>query len=156
MHAFWIGLTAIAWAVSHGAVAAAHEFKAGGLVISHPWTRALPPGAPTGAGYLTIRNAGTEPDLLTGATIASALRTELHDATMTAEGVMQMRPLENGIEIAPGASVILQPGGPHLMFIKPTGSLKAGGTVPGTLTFAKAGTVLVEFLIEPIGTKHSK
>ena len=41
--------------------AAAQEFKAGALEIDQPWSRATPKGAKVAAGYLTIKNTGTEP-----------------------------------------------------------------------------------------------
>ena len=45
----------------------AHEFEAGQLHIDHPWSRALPPVAPTGAAYLSISNHGDTADTLLGA-----------------------------------------------------------------------------------------
>lgn len=38
--------------------ASAEDFKAGDIVISHPWSRATPTGAQVGAGYLVIENVG--------------------------------------------------------------------------------------------------
>ena len=34
--------------------AGAHDFSAGDLRIGHPWSRATPPGAKVGGGYLKI------------------------------------------------------------------------------------------------------
>jgi len=51
-----------------GSVAAA-EYKAGSIEIDHAWSRATPKGASTGAGYLAIRNTGTQPDRLIGGSI---------------------------------------------------------------------------------------
>ena len=39
-----------------------HEVTIGPLVLTDLWTRATPPGAPTGAGYLTIANPSDQPD----------------------------------------------------------------------------------------------
>jgi hypothetical protein len=39
-------------------VASAQEFKAGDIVVSHPWSRATPTGAKVGAGYFVIENRG--------------------------------------------------------------------------------------------------
>jgi copper(I)-binding protein len=92
-------------------VADAHAMPAdvhiiGQLAVSKPWSRATPPGAPIGAGYLTITNNGTEPDTLTGGSTAVAAGVEVHSMTM-ANGVMSMRAVPEGLTIAPGESVEL-------------------------------------------------
>ncbi len=68
------------------------------------------------------------------------------------DGIMRMRRLEKGLEIAPGTSVELKPGGHHIMFMGLSDGLTAGSTIKGTLVFEKAGTVVVEYRIEPIGS----
>jgi hypothetical protein len=68
-------------------------------------------------------------------------------------GIMRMRPLDPGLDIAPGASVELKPGGYHIMFMDLKDGLKAGQSVTGTLVFEKAGTVEVTFTIAPIGAQ---
>ena len=55
------------------------------------------------------------------------------------DGVMKMRPLDNGLTIDPGKTVKLAPGGYHLMMIDLKDPLKQGDTVPVTLKFEKAG-----------------
>jgi copper(I)-binding protein len=67
---------------------------------------------------------------------------------MTADGVMTMRPLENGLEIKPGATVELKPAGAHIMILGVKEPLKDGQTVPVKLTFKTAGTVEVPFAIK--------
>ncbi len=52
--------------------AAAQDFTAGSLKIGHPWSRATPNGAKVAGGYLSVTNAGSEPDTLTGGTFAEA------------------------------------------------------------------------------------
>ena len=56
-------------------------------------------------------------------------------------GTAQMRPVEGGVEIKPGETVRLAPGGHHLMFIGLKQSLSEGEQVEGTLQFKNAGTV---------------
>jgi copper(I)-binding protein len=53
----------------------------------------------------------------------------------------------DGLEIKPGESVELKPGGNHLMFMGLRGGLKAGEAIKGTLVFQKAGTVEVEYRV---------
>jgi copper(I)-binding protein len=66
-------------------------------------------------------------------------------------GVMKMRPVKDGVEIKPGATVELKSGGYHLMMMDLKQPLKAGDHVKGTLTFEKAGPVDVEFAVEGVG-----
>lgn len=130
--------------------ALAHDFKAGPLTIGHPWARATPPGAKVAGGYLTIENTGAEPDRLIAATVEIAGRAEIHEMAVV-DGVMKMRPLDNGVEIPAGGSVELKPGGYHLMLMDLKQPLKEGEGFSGTLTFEKAGTVDVAYDIESIG-----
>jgi len=131
--------------------ASAHEFKVGSLEIDHPWARATPKGASVGGGYLKITNKGTEPDRLVGGSSPVAGKFEIHEMAMDG-GVMKMRPLPNGIEIKPGQTVEFKPGGFHIMMVGLKQPLEAGKTVKGTLVFEKAGTVDIEYKVEPIGS----
>ncbi len=130
--------------------APAHDYKAGAITIDHPWARATPHGASVGAGYLTLTNAGTTPDRLIGATAAAADHVELHEMKMV-DGVMRMRPVKDGIALAPGQTVEFKSGAFHLMMIDLKQPMQEGQRVKGTLTFEKAGTVDVEFAVEGIG-----
>lgn len=134
------------------APAAAHEFKAGSLVLEHPWTRATAKGVEMGGGFVTIVNTGSEADHLVGGSFALAGRTEVHEMKMEGD-VMKMRQLEGGLDIPAGATVQLKPGSYHLMFMKLTAPLEAGSKVKGSLVFEKAGEVLVEFAVEAIDAK---
>ena len=132
----------------------AQEFKIGALVVERPWTRATPGGAKVAGGYLTVRNTGTEPDRLIGGSLAQAGRFEIHESRLEGD-VARMRHLPGGLEIKPGQSVTLAPGGYHVMFMGLKAPLKQGDKVKGQLIFQKAGTVEVEYVVEGIGTKSS-
>lgn len=132
----------------------AHEFKAGAIEIVHPWTRATPDGASVGAGYLVLKNGGTTPDRLVSANAAAAQRVEIHEMAMD-NGVMTMRPLPEGLAIPANATVTLKPGSYHLMFMGLKQPLKQGATIDGTLTFEKAGTVPVQFVVDAIAAQGS-
>ena len=129
---------------------AAQTFKVGTLVIEAPWARATPGGAQVGGGYMKITNTGKEADRLVGGSLPIAGEVEVHEMAM-AGNVMKMRRLADGLEIKPGESVELKPGGNHLMFMGLRGGLKAGQPIKGTLVFQKAGTVEVEYRVAPIG-----
>jgi copper(I)-binding protein len=128
----------------------AHEYTAGSLTISHPWSRQTAPGARTGAGYLAIVNHGRLDDRLTGGSTPIADRLEVHSMTMD-QGVMRMRPVRAGLVVPAGRTLELKPGGYHIMLIGLKTPLRKGDSVPAVLTFAKAGAVKVAFKVESIG-----
>ena len=113
MLATLMAAAALALAV-HGAEPAPAAAQPATMVIDNAWSRATPPGATVGAGYFTVTNNGSAPDRLIGVTSAVADHAEVHEMTMK-DGVMKMRPLAHGIEIKPGETVQLKPGGNHVM-----------------------------------------
>ena len=130
--------------------AAAHDYKAGDIHVVHPWARATPPGAPTGAAYMTIANSGAVADRLVAVSSPAAQRAEVHQMTMEGD-IMRMRHLADGLEIAAGGEVALEPGGYHLMLIGLDAPLVEDTRVPLTLEFARAGTIEVELAVERPG-----
>src|SRR5436309_10092953 len=130
----------------------AEEVKAGDLVITQAWSRATPGGAKIGGGYLTIENKGSQPDRLIGGTADVADRVQLHEMAVN-NGVMTMRPLENGLVIDPGKTVKLAPGGYHLMLVDLKRPLKQGDKLPITLEFEKAGHVKLSLEVQGIGAQ---
>ena len=130
----------------------AHDYTPGSLHIQHPWTRATAPKATTAAGYLAITNHGTTPETLTAAHLQGAGHTMLHQ-TQTANGVATMVHMGSGIAIPAGATVTLEPGSFHIMAMQLNAPYKAGDSVPGTLTFANAGEVKVDFIVKPLATQ---
>jgi periplasmic copper chaperone A len=124
--------------------AAAQEFKAGPLEVDHPWSRATPKGAKVAAGYLTIKNTGTEPDRLVSGSSPVAARFEIHQMSMD-KGVMKMRPVPEGVEVKPGETVELKPSSFHIMMMDLKQPIVRGKPFKASLTFEKAGPVEVEF-----------
>lgn len=136
--------------IAAAADAAPTPMKAGSLTIEQPWSRATPGGAKVGGGYLRITNAGTVPDRLIGGSFPPASKVEVHEMRLDGD-VMRMKPVEGGLEIKPGATVDLKPGGLHLMFMGLKEPLKEGQTLKGTLTFEKAGSIDVEYAVRGMG-----
>lgn len=128
-------------------LAAARGGHVGAISISHPWSRPAPPGAITGAGYVTITNTGAVADRLLGGASPAADKVEVHEMSMTG-GVMRMRPVAGGLAIEPGKTVTLEPGGYHLMLIGLKRPLKVGESVAVALRFQKAGVVRAAFMVE--------
>ncbi|CAH1660943.1 Copper metallochaperone, bacterial analog of Cox17 protein [Hyphomicrobiales bacterium] len=144
-------LAAIALALS-STVAFAHGFQVGPLKIGHPWSRATPAGAKVGGGYLSIENTGSAPDRLVSVSVPFAARAEIHEMAVK-DGIMTMRPLEQGVAVPAGAKIEFKPGGYHIMFMELKQPLKQGELMKGTLTFEKAGSVDVEFKVDSIAAK---
>ncbi|NBN64328.1 copper chaperone PCu(A)C [Microvirga tunisiensis] len=133
--------------------ALAGEATVGDITVRDAWTRATPPNAMAGGGFLVITNKGSTDDKLVAASAPVTERTELHEMAVI-DGVMKMREMESGIPVPAGATVELKPGGLHVMFMDIKQPLKEGETLPVTLTFEKAGTVTVEMPIAKIGAKE--
>jgi hypothetical protein len=134
--------------------ASAHDYKLGSLEITQPWARATAPTAPAGGGYLAITNKGTTPDRLVSASSPAAQTVQVHEMKMEGN-IMRMREVDHGLEIAPGATVKLAPGGFHLMMMGLKGPFKQGTTVPVTLVFEKAGRIDVELDVGGMGATEA-
>ncbi len=112
------------------------------IQITHPWARASASAmVKVGGVFLDIKNTGTTDDRLLSVSCEAAAMTQLH-STASENGVMTMRQ-SDGFDVRAGQSLVLKPGGNHVMLMGLKTPLKNGGTVVVTLTFAKAGAVTV-------------
>jgi periplasmic copper chaperone A len=148
-HALKAPAPALRLVAAQGAKAA--MFRAGALTVEQPWLRATPKGANVAGGYMKIVNTGKTGDTLIGGTLDGAKRFEVHEMTMQGD-VMRMRKLSGGLDIKPGQTVELKPGGFHIMGMDLTGGYTEGQTVKGTLQFKNAGAVAVEYTVQGIGS----
>lgn len=123
--------------------AVAEEFTVGDLRIVDPVARESARMAMAGAGYMAIVNEGDTVDHLV-AVRADFPRVMIHDTKMEND-VATMFHID-AVEIAPGETVELAPGGMHVMFMGLQGDpLEAGETIPATLVFENAGEIDIEF-----------
>lgn len=88
-----------------------------------------------------------------GGTAAMAGGFQVHQVTER-DGVMTTRPLSSGLEIKPGETVTLKPGGLHIMFTGLKMRPKQGERFKVTLTFERAGSVEVEYVVQGIGASR--
>jgi periplasmic copper chaperone A len=146
----WIFLTLLCFA----SAVLAHTHEKGEIQIRHPWARATPPGAKVGAGYLEIRNNGSQPDRLLSASTSVAKRVEMHVTEHAAE-VAKMRQLR-AFEIPARERLALSPGGAHLMLVDLAQPLKKGERISMTLRFERAGEMEVQFEVQEMGAKHPR
>lgn len=111
---------------------------ASSIAIEAPWARASI--GKNGAAYARLTNKGSKPDRLVAVKSPVAARVEIH--THIKEGnIMRMREVAGGIAVAPGTTVVMKPGGYHVMLMGLTKKLEAGGSFPVTFVFENAGEI---------------
>lgn len=116
------------------------------LRIESAWSRSTAEiEAGTGIVYMSITNTGTQAETLLAAKTPIAGAVEFHIHVQDSNGVMRMRMVDGGrIEIPAGGTVILEPGGLHIMLINLAEALKSGTTYPLTLKFERSGEVTLQ------------
>jgi copper(I)-binding protein len=154
--AYWKNLSQTGAAIvalalaSPATTARAADYDVGSIHIAQPWSRATPKGASAGAAYLTITNNGNTADRVTCTSSDVSAQCQIHTMAMD-NGVMKMRPVEGGLEIAPGQTVTLKPGGLHVMLVDLKHPLEQGKAAEATFQFEKAGTIKVAFPVLALG-----
>lgn len=109
----------------------------GGMNMPTPAMGGMEAAGATSAVYMKI-NSGGMADKLIKAESAVANAVELHTVEMK-DGMMQMHPVEGGIEVPATGTLELKPGGYHVMLIGLKQELKPGDKFDVKLTFEKAG-----------------
>ena len=127
-------------------LAQAHEYEVGQLHIDHPWSREMPPVAPTAAAYFVVHNKGSEADRLLSVSTPVAGKAELHEH-VHADGVMKMQQVQD-VVIPAGGEVKFEPMGYHVMLFNLKQQAKDGERFPLTLNFEKAGKVEVQVAVQ--------
>lgn len=126
----------------------ADDYKIGGLTVMHPKAFETAKNANVGGGYMTIENTSDTADTLVAIRVAEIPRIELHLSETDANGVARMTK-QDGIPIPAGETVMLQPGGLHVMFMGLGGDpFEVGEEIEATLIFKTAGELDVVFNVE--------
>lgn len=136
-------LAILALCVSGATTAYAHVESVSDLEIVHPWAKASLKGVPNSAVYMAITNTGNANDRLVAVSTEVSESAELHTMSMD-DGVMRMRRMKDGLALPAGETVVLEPGGKHIMLIGLSRQLKAGERFDLSLTFEKAGEHTIE------------
>jgi hypothetical protein len=139
----WLEFALFAAVVVSG-VAVADDFQLKSMRVSNLFVRATPPGATVAGVFMSIANQGKDADRLVGVASPAAAQVEIHEMAVDG-GMMKMRAVQ-GIELKPGATVQLRPGGYHVMLEGLKQPLKQGDQISLKLTFEKAGTL--EFMVK--------
>lgn len=118
------------------------------IIIEEPFARAVPPGQPNSAAFMTLKNESSDIVRIISATSNVSEVTELHTHTEV-DGVMQMRQID-AIEIPADGMTQLKPGGLHVMLIGLTQNLAEGDTVEVTLNFEDGSDRLLEVPVKHV------
>jgi copper(I)-binding protein len=123
------------------------------ITVSGQWARTSPDATDMGAAYLTI-NSDTDDSLVSAMVDSSvAAMAEIHEmvpveSEMSTESTMDSSAMTmqevDQIDIVAGTPLELKPGGYHVMLMKLVKPLLTGETFKVTLTFTKAGAVVVD------------
>ena len=111
--------------------------------IESPWVRAAPPGARSLAAYLVLRN-----DCETAVEVVDVESLDfgmpMIHRTVEEGGVSRMRPAGK-LVLAPGESLRFEPGGLHLMLMRPLRPLAEGDVARVRLVLADGRRLFAEF-----------
>ena len=99
--------------------------------------------------YLRLQNRGGIADRLMGGETSAAERVEIHESSMV-DDVMRMNEID-GVDVPPGGTVELRPGGIHLMLLGLTRALVDGDEVHLTLQFESLGELSVSVPVQLSG-----
>jgi copper(I)-binding protein len=105
---------------------------------------------PVAAVYLELENHDAEPRTLVGATCSCGVKVTLH-LTEQSQGLSKMVDT-GGIEIAPDATVVLHPGGSHLMLMGLEQPLVEGDQLELELAFDGSRPVRVQVPVVPLAS----
>ncbi|WP_051229495.1 copper chaperone PCu(A)C [Paludibacterium yongneupense] len=126
-------------------LATATASAAAAAINATAWARAIP--GDNGAAYLTLENTGQQPLRLLAVHGDRAMDIALHEH-VNDNGVMRMRPLANGLLLAPHQRIVMAPGGLHVMLMGLHAPLQAGEHFPLTLHFDRGEDVKVEVKVQ--------
>jgi len=104
-----------------------------------------------GVVYLTIANRGTRPDTLVDVEVSAALVAMVHD--QVAQGDMVEMRHVGPLPIPPRSTVVLRPGGLHVMMEGLDRAPVAGDTLTVTARFAGGQEIVVRAPVLPYGAE---
>jgi len=115
------------------------------ISVQDPWVREAPPMANVLAAFMLIENDATMNRKIVAARSPAFKRVEMHK-TEVKDGVANML-RQDAVEIPAGGSLAFKPGSYHFMLIGPLKPVKAGDSIPLTLSFANGDQLEVIALV---------
>jgi len=123
-------------------------------IVIEPFVNATPPGAKVSAGYFSLVNETETVISITGAYSPTIAKVEIHRSFIKDDVAVMER--QESVEIQPGATVVFEHGGYHLMLMELTKQLEAGEVVDVILT-TSVGDMMIEMPVQKIGmAMHGK
>jgi len=116
------------------------EFKDG-------WVREAPPTAKNLAGYGELVNTGDVNIQIDHVQSKLFERVEFH-VTSFEKGMMRMKQI-NVIRLKPGESILFEPGGKHLMLIKPNTPIRSALKIPFVITSHSGNKFTIQATVRP-------
>ena len=101
------------------------------VTVSDPWVRATVPQQKATGAFMQLTSAQDGKLVAAQSPVAGVV--EVHEMAMD-NNIMKMRELKGGLPLPAGQAVELKPGGYHVMLMDLKQQVKAGDTVPLTLT----------------------
>ena len=125
------------------------SFALAQITVDDAWLRAAIAMSTSVAGYMTLHNQTGQPITLTGISVnpQTAAKAGVHQ-TLDKDGLMSMRPLPLPLDLAVDETLMLAPGGKHIMLSGLKTTLSAGDTVTLTLHFADNTNQTVSFAVK--------
>ena len=96
--------------------------------------------------YGTLTNNSSQDVVLVGGATEIAGVVEVHEMSMIG-GEMMMQEIDGGLVIPAGKSIILEPGGNHLMLMMLTDDLEAGEEISVTFDFDGAENLTIDGIV---------
>ena len=110
------------------------------------WARPSRPPHENSAAFLRVKNSGGIPLQLLSASTPRAAITELHSMELV-DDTMKMRRVDS-FSIAVGETLVLEPGGNHLMFFELDQPWIDGESIPITLEFSEGHTLKMQATVK--------
>ena len=88
------------------------------------WVRSLPPGTTVTAAYGSLMNHGSDTVTIVNVTSTTGTAAQMHD--VIANGDQRKMARLNAVDIAPGESLVFEPGGRHIMLLGITDTPEEG------------------------------
>ncbi len=112
------------------------------IEVKNPWVNQMPPSTMSNAGYMEITNNSSDLLILHKVISPQFEMSSIHQ-TKSEQGLMKMIPVV-GIEIPPNGTVVLEPGGLHIMLMNRAENLNPGDEVEINLTFSNGQKVTIK------------
>ena len=118
----------------------------GKIEVKKSWLRPAESGSNSTA-YLSLINGTSESDSLLSISSDAFQLTEVHESYETEDGLSGMRPAKD-LSIASGDSLVLEPGGLHIMLMGATKTIAETDSITISLHFKKAGEKTVKIPVQ--------